>query len=192
MKLKDYIIIALVLICAIFLLKEGCDSNPEKVTTKTDTLWLPSKDVIHNLPVFLKIPEPYRVDSFIYVDVPSKVDTAKILADYFRKRFYADSTKNDSVTVYYKAEVSQNKLKDIKLSYRLTLPTMVISKSTTVTTNRQLAFIGADLIGNQNTFGFAPSIYFDTKKAMLGGGYDLIRKEYKVGVYGKIKLWKRK
>ncbi len=191
-KIKDWIIIALVGVVAFLLLMQECQPKPEPVIekrTEVDTFFIPGKDSIHELRV------PYPVPYAVHDSIPvwQKVDTAAILADYFKKRFYSDSAYNDSVRVYYAAQVYKNSLIDMKLKYRLTLPQMVIKESTTVTetVNRQLAFVGVDLTSNGQNLGFYPSIYFDTKGAMFGGGFDPLSKSLKVGVYKKIKLWKR-
>lgn len=194
MSKSNYIIILLVGVIAFLLFIRGCD-RPDTETeskTKIDTFYLPGKDKIHELPA--KTPEPIYIEVPIITEIPSIVDTAKILREYFTKNFYSDSTKNDSVVVYYKAEVTMNILKSMKQSYRLTLPQMVIKESTTITTmqSRQLAFIGVDLTSNGANLGFYPSIYFDTRKAMFGAGYDPLNKAVKVGVYTKLKLWKKR
>lgn len=180
-------------VVAVLLIMQECNPTPNGVVetkTEIDTLWLPGKDSIHEVPV--PYPVPYAVhDSF---PVWRDVDTAAILADYFKKRFYNDSAYNDSVRIYYAAQVYKNSLLSMKLKYKLTLPQMVIKESTTVTetVNRQLAFIGVDLASNGQNLGFYPSIYFDTKKAMFGGGFDPLSRSLKVGVYKKVKLWRRR
>ncbi len=194
MKANNLIIVALTITIGILLFLRGC-GKPDTITeikTEIDTLYLPGKDSIHELPV--KVPVPYLVEVPVITEIPAIVDTAKILRDFFTKNFYSDSTKNDSVVIYYKAEVTRNALKEIRHSYRLTIPQMVIKQTTTITTvqSRQLAFIGVDLTSNGTNLGFYPSIYFDTKKAMFGGGFDPLNKSLKIGVYGKIKLWKRR
>lgn len=181
-------------VIAFLLFIKGCDKPDLKteIKTKIDTFYLPGKDKIHELPV--NVPTPIYIEVPVITEIPSIVDTAKILRDYFTKNFYNDSTKNDSVVIYYKAEVTKNILKKMQLSYRFTLPQMVIKESTTITTTkqRQLAFIGVDLTSNRDNLGFYPSIYFDTRKAMFGAGYDPLNKSFKVGVYTKLNLWKRR
>lgn len=54
---------------------------------------------------------------------------------------------------------------------------------------RQYLFLGGDITSGGNVF---PSIGFDTKKGVFMAGYDPFNKQFKVGGYFKVKLWKRK
>jgi len=54
---------------------------------------------------------------------------------------------------------------------------------------RQYLFLGGDVTTGGNVF---PTIGFDTKKGLFMAGYDPFNKQFKVGAYFKVKLWKRK
>ena len=56
-------------------------------------------------------------------------------------------------------------------------------------TPRQYLLLGGDVTSGGNIF---PSIGFDTKKGLFTAGYDPFNKQFKVGGYFKVKLWKRK
>jgi hypothetical protein len=192
MKPTYIVIIVLVAVIAILLLTKGCGQPKPKpdIITKIDTTYIKSTDTVYHHLRGKTVYQPYSV--YVEVGVPANVDTAAILADYFMVREYADSAYNDSVKIHYSAVVNRNALKSMELSYKLTLPQMVVTKSSTLTVNKQLAFIGLDLTSNGTNLGIYPSIYFDTRYAMWGAGYDPLNRSVKFGVYRKIKLWNRK
>lgn len=192
MKPTNIVIVVLVLVIAILLLTKGCGEPTPKpdIITHIDTTYVKSTDTVYHHLRGKTIFKPYTV--YVEVGIPADVDTAAILVDYFMVREYADSAYNDSVKIHYSAVVNRNELKSMELKYRLTVPTMVVTKSSTLTVSRQMAFIGLDLTSNGTNLGIYPSIYFDTRYAMWGAGYDPLSKSVKLGVYRKINLWKRK
>jgi len=54
---------------------------------------------------------------------------------------------------------------------------------------RQYLFVGGSITTGGNVF---PSVGFDTRKGLFTAGYDPFAKQFKVGGYFKIKLWKRR
>lgn len=189
------IIIALLTIILCFHTCDLINKNTEKKDrSNIDTLYIKSKDTHHEVIKTEYYPKPYLVQipgtPGMTLTLPAKIDSDAVVLDYFSKIIYNDSIKNDSVTIYLTEQVYKNELKRLKVGYRITAPTMSIIK--TEVRERQLAFLGFDVTGNQSHLGFYPSFYFDTRRGMIGGGYDIINKYYKFGLYGKLKLWKRR
>lgn len=137
---------------------------------------------------------PYKVEvpgiPGATITIPADVDTASIIKNYYSKNHYNDSTSNDSVKVYFSAYTHRNELKDLKLSYRITAKERLVIQTKTV--EKQLLFLGLDVCSNGSNLGLYPSLYFDVRRGMIGGGYDPLNKSVKVGLYAKIKLWNKK
>lgn len=186
------------IVIAILLLMQDCSSGTGGVSSSVDTVWIPSKDKPHKLPLpeIIEKPVPYEVqvpvpgDTIWMPKLATKEDTLKILADYYLKRSYNDSITNDSLSIYLQEEVYKNELKRVKIGYRWKAPTMLIKETKVV--NNQLLFVGLEPYGNLNSFGMFASADFDTKKAMFGYGYDPFNKFHKISVKAKIKLWNKK
>lgn len=159
-----------------------------------DTLYIQSNDHYHNVPFKVEVPVPYLVEvpgaPGSTITIPATIDSLAVVMDYYTKRFYLDSTQNDSIKLRLKATIYKNKIIDWSVMYKWIAPTMVIKQTNVV--ERQLAFVGIDVFGNGQQFGVFPSLYLETRRGMFGYGYDPINNFHKVGVYGKIKLWKRK
>lgn len=188
--------IAVFLLLIIVLCFQTCDYLNKQAfkndKSHIDTVFVKSNDHWHELPV--EVPVPYKVEvpgaPGATITIPAVIDSLAVVLDYYSKRFYQDSLENDSIKLRLSVTTFKNKVIDWKVFYKWIAPTMVIKETKTV--ERQLAFIGVDVFGNGQQFGVFPSLYFDTKRGMVGYGYDPINNFHKVGVYGKVRLWKRK
>ncbi len=190
MKWHDYVNLIGI---ALLLFLHFCDNPGGKnsLHTSIDTIYIASKDPVHNLPT--KEYVPYKVEvpgPASFFTIPANIDSGAVVRDYFSKRSYQDSTGNDSVKVYFSAYTFKNELRDLKLRYRIITPTMVIREAKVV--NKQLVFLGMDVCSNGRNLTVYPGFYFDLRKGMLGAGYDPFNKTVKVGGYFKLSLWSRK
>ena len=196
--MKFYGTTIIVILLGIIIFFQTCDyinkQTDKRDVSTVDTIFVKSKDTYHETIKKEYYPVPYKVEipgtPGATITIPVSVDSGLVVRDYFSKHTYNDSIKTDSIAIYLKDEVYKNELKRINVGYKILFPTVIITK--TEIRERQIAYLGFDITGNQNHLGFYPSFYFDTKRAMYGGGYDIINKYYKLGVYGKLKLWKRK
>ena len=163
-------------------------------STNTDTVFLKPTDRWHALEV--PTPVTYRVEvpgaPGQTITIPAVIDSMAIVKDYFTKRHYQDSVKNDSISIFITETAFKNEIINRRMWYKWTAPTMVLKETKTV--ERQLAFAGVDILGNANTLQFIPSIYIDTRRGMFGAGVDPFAnpKIFKASFYGKLKLWKRR
>jgi hypothetical protein len=189
--------IPFVLLTAIlcFQLLNYCSDRAMKHTNSIDTVYVKSNDTWHNVPFKVEVPVPYKVEvpgpgAASTITVPAVIDSLAVVLDYYSKRYYADSIKNDSIEIRLNYACYKNQVQDMKLAYRWIAKQMIIRETNVV--ERQLAFIGLDIYGNTTHLGVIPSIYFDTRRGMYGGGYDPFNKYVKVGAYFKGRLWKRR
>lgn len=163
--------LTITLILVIFFNKCGSE-QPQIIKEKTE---------IHNyydstekpIPVKYTVPgEP------IFIPVPAKVDTAKILALYFAKYPYSRVFSNDTVTISLNDTLSQNRFSHPgKMSYKWHLPIKTV-ESTTITVEQPkkiTLLIGAHINFNHRFFqDFGPDIYLKTKRdQLIGVGYDI-------------------
>lgn len=192
-EFKFWIPVALMAFLLSFQVLNYCSDRALKQEGSVDTLYIASNDHWHNVPFKVEVPVPYKVEvpgASSTLTVPAQIDSLAVVMDYYSKHFYEDSLKNDSIEIKLKYVTYKNRVIDRELKYRWIAKTMVIERTNVV--ERQLAFIGLDIYGNQKYFGLMPSIYFDTRRGMYGGGYDPLNRYVKVGAYFKGRLWKRK
>lgn len=174
MKKKYIVIISLVSAVIGFVLgRLGKTDNKvieTKETVKYDPIPFPVTDTVYQ-------PQPYNVyipadTVYKYVTKLQKVDTAKILQDYYLVRQYNLDFSNDTLGEFkVDAEVGQNKL--LKASSYIRPLTKTVYKETTVTEYKSKSFQPFILVGT--------SPKFDLQKATVG--FD-ISQRYLIGVSG--------
>lgn len=187
MKWPDYITISGIILLLALHFCDGPDRT-NSFSTKTDTIYVKSQDPIHDLPK--KEYVSYRIDvpgPTSFISVPVEIDSGAVVRDYFSKRFYQDSTGNDSVKVYFTATTYKNELKDLRLRYRILTPTMVI-RETKAVAYRSLS-VGVDVASDGKATSVYPGVCLDLKKSMIRAGYDPFNKSVKLGVYWKVWRW---
>lgn len=160
--------------------------------SQKDTIYLKSNDKWHVFPV--EVPKPYQVEvpgtPGSTITIPPNIDSLAVIRDYYSKRFYSDSLKNDSVVIWVDEMVSMNEIKARKIKYRWIAPERLIRE--TIREERQLMFVGAEAYASKNYTGAFGSVYFDTQKGLIGFAVDPINRAGKITVAFKLKLWKRK
>lgn len=202
MRIKFEWIIILILLGIIFIMRacSGCKKTPgETVINKTDTTYIhdtttiPSKPILKS--VYLKGKEiPITIHDVTFIDTSKQVviDSAKILEDYLKTRYYEsmDITEHGSITI--KDSITQNKIKWRDIVYDLKIP-VVTNTRTLFQSNRQL-YAGIDLGGTANWIQFGGQLTYKTGKDQmyhLGGGYTTLNQWYfHAGTDFKIKLKK--
>lgn len=191
--IKQFLPFILLSAILIFQLLNYCSDQAVERDSQTDTLYVQSNDHFHEIPFRVEVPKPYKVEVPVLVPgatstitIPTEIDSLAVVIDYYTKRYYEDTLKNDSIEIRLRYAAYKNRIIDRQLWYKWTAKTMVLER----TVNRQLAFVGIDAVFPE--FGFYPSIYFDTKNWMYGAGIDPFKKNFKVGVYRKFSLWKKR
>ena len=120
------------------------ETNTPKIVIKKDTI------IHHDTSYVPKIIHIYHTIHFIdTIIIPQKTDTAAILADYFRKRFYADTLANDTnayVAIY--DTVQFNRITNRRRTIRIYPHTKIITIHQPPTWH---LYAGAGIGGNANT-----------------------------------------
>ena len=157
---KIYWIVILALI-VIIVLQGSCQKAPvvsePSVIVKTEIIY----DTIEkNVPVY--IPKWYSKTE-VRIDTIKEIDTLKVLGDYYAIYFYSDSLISDSLKLFIKDSVSQNKIQSRKIDYSLVYPTKIITKETSI--NRREFYIGLGLNTTSNSIGFlGPELMYRSRK----------------------------
>lgn len=205
LKLDFKTLLIAVLIIVILLLKM-CSPKPptqkgdvikvdgkkyEVIKRITDTQYVKKTNTVY------KQGETIYVEKPIYVDVPSNVDTAEILKDYFAKYIYKDTIrlkdslgivtitdtiqKNRIVGRFFKSDINQITIKDSIIVKELPRNQLYVG-----------GIIGADRVVGFNYFG--PTFVLKTKSDnmySLGVGFNNNKTlSLQGGIYWKIKLKK--
>jgi len=202
-KLDLKVILIIGLLVVVFLMRT-CNQNKDK----TDTIKINGKkyDVIqhdidtqylqHDTIIYKKGKNIIK-DTTIFVEIPSIVDTNKILQDFYSKNVYKDTiTLNDSLgTISLIDTISENKIQDrkynIKVREKIVKEFLVVKEPS----KGQLYIGGTINVDKINLLNYVgPSLLYKTKKDNLysfGIGYG-INKSVSIqgGTYWKIKLKK--
>jgi len=176
---KDTFFIFIILILFIvILLQKSCAPPPNpnndsttvvtKIVTKYDTI---TKEIPVYIPKW-KTKIIREIDSF-----PFPIDTNEILKDYFTLYYYEDIIKKDSLTLYIKDTITENKIKNRIVNYSIIYPTTIIYRDSLIKKNE--FFYGLGLVGNQNGLHYVgPEFLLKTK---YGNAYGL-----GIGLNGKL------
>jgi hypothetical protein len=166
----------------------SCDRPQPEVIVQTDTIQA-EPDTI----TVYKIPPPvikYRDTTIYRVEYLNRdVDTAAILRDYFAKNYYSDiTTDKKNYWIKINDTISQNNIIYRDIQYKDLSPTQIINNK--VIYSRHKLFVGIDIIGGDQYFGFIPTIELKTKKDYLFGiGYDITNSNIQFSA--KMKIFER-
>lgn len=175
------VIITLLVVIITLMLFQRCEKQPIITqTTHFDTLYFPSHDVWHSFPVIQ--PKPYCVDSFIMV--PAIIDTNAVIADYFIRRSYADTIRNDSVLIFIAEQCTKNEIINRKISYKWIAKTMEVIETKQVLPPDQIGALIEPYANATHAGLFLKGIY-KRNNNVFTGGYDIINKGFSIG-YGRL------
>lgn len=191
---KTHYIIILCLVAVIIIQRSCQPRRPEQKPVKPEIVIR-----IDSIPydTIVYVPKPYKVTDSIPVPyyIGQHIDTAQILAEYNKVRYYSIPIKDDSVAkLTLKASVYQNILTKASLSGDFYSKTVNTTKTIEVPGEpRNKVYIGFQIQGNVNTFGVAPSLMLSTKRDhVYSAGYDPLQKQAQFSTYWKIHLWDNK
>lgn len=170
-KTKFYFIIIIALIIVILLQKCGGGSS---VINHNDTI---TNTVITHDTFTQIVPEyipKWKTKKEYVHDTTHIIDTAYVVGDYYSTYYYEDSIKGDSLKLYVKDSISENKIKSRSIKYQFILPT--INTTNTVIKNKVEFYVGLGLVGGKSGINyFGPELLLRTKKKQaygLGIGID--------------------
>jgi len=183
------IIIGILVLVIIFL--RMC-SNPKPIPCPPPSIVIHDSFIDHPVDKPYPVPYPvYTVDSF---EKPHIVDTAEILADYFKLNLY-DRVIYDSggSKLSIKDSVTHNKLRGFKVHGNIKEKITIIEKTYNVTTPlKNRLFIGAQLGTDLNSLTLIPKLTLLPKsdRTLYSISYDPFNKYYYIGMDFKIHLGK--
>lgn len=174
--IKDnFLLVIIIIVLIVIILLQRCGDNivtPSSTTviTKTDTI----RDTISKETTVYVPKWKTRVEHDVIFDTIIKLDTAYILGDYFSTYVYSDSLKNDTLKLYINDSITQNKIKNRQIKYKMMYAST--SSTTTIIKNKNEFYIGVSLVGsNKGINFFGPNLMLRTKKKQvynLGIGID--------------------
>lgn len=165
-KSKFYFIIIIVLIAIILLQK--CGNGGNKITSQNDTIRIVDTTYIttfKEIPTY--IPKWRTKIEYIH-DTTRIIDTAYVIGDYYSTYFYSDSLINDTLCLYIKDSITENKIKSRNIKYTFTLP--IITITNTVIKNKNEFYWGLGLVSSKNGINFfGPELMLRTKSKNVYG-----------------------
>lgn len=158
-------------------------------TNKEESSQVSSKTIVNNyydssikiVPVKSFIPVTFTVQ------VPTKIDTAAILKDYFSKTFYPRVFQDSNLVATINDSVTQNRLIPGQLKYQWLKPIKTVETTTNTVTpspkQKMNLYFGGFLNVNKNYIqGFGPEIYLTTRtNLLLKANYDIKNNCFGVG-----------
>jgi len=159
---------------------EKCDTvrRSDSITTKTDTLYIASKDTTHDVTPAMPPAPTYITNNYTYEAERGPIDTSAVIRDYFNKRGYQDTIRNDSIDIVLHEEVYKNELRRLKVAYKWKAPERIITTTTTVTNQKPAAgfYAGGFLSISRESFGTGPVVNYVYNKNNYGAGFDLVNR----------------
>lgn len=178
-----YWITIILLSGAVFFLWNKLDGKTKPVNT---TMVVNHYDsTVHSI----QVPIPQVVYKTVQVEVPAKVDTAKILSFYYEKNVYKRTISDSNITANITDTIFQNKLIGSLFDYKWKRP---VSISNTTIEEKYKLFAGIEAGANKNGLAtFAPELILLTNKDRLYSvNYNLENQSLNVGTAWKIRLKK--
>jgi hypothetical protein len=179
MKLKDFIIIALLVVIIIMLgFQSGWRGGGGK-----DSIFVGSEKIYDSARYFFPVLQPAVIDSFP-MEVPADVDTSAILRMYFTEKHYADTLRDSNLVASWNAKVFMNSMSDFKLDYKILRPKE--EKKYLLTKTR--VFVGPVAgIDQSGRFYLGPQALLLTKKDnCFTADVDLLNRGVRAGALWKI------
>lgn len=170
MKVKDVIILALLIVLVIFFLKYCGKGGTIVESVKYDTVWVQEKKDTQYIPFETVVYKPGKAPKALekwdtlYIEGVTEVDTAAILQDYHSFHLYSDTLKNKYGYVLVNDTISRNKILGRGVTTDLKVPE-VTKTITLVKPPRNQVYIGGGLFGNKQDAlqGYEASLLFKTK-----------------------------
>jgi hypothetical protein len=147
-----------------------------------------------SVPYQVCVPKPYpvKVESIIYGTIP--VDTTAILQQFFCRKIYLDTLKNDtSALVIVSDTVEMNELKSRMLNFQNRRPISIITNTTILPAPeaRTKVFAGMTTGRSLNNFALGASVMLISKRDQAYSlTYDVINQDAYFSIFWKISFRK--
>jgi hypothetical protein len=165
-NIKDILILIFVLLFA----WKSCENNtPQNSVTTTIKETIKIDTIQNHIPIYVpKYTERIIIDT---IWRNQKIDTSKILEDYFALYIYNDTIKKDSISIIINDSITQNKILSRNIDYTFLYTTKIIE-------------IEKTQILNKNEFYSGVSAGFDLNKNLNNIGGELLYRTKKSQAYG--------
>ncbi len=139
----------------------------------------------------VKVPVPYETVKythtvttdtlFLYdsIMLTPTIDSALILSDWLKTRYYKDTITNSDLSIYLNETVTQNRITDRDVSYQILRPETIIKKPV------NSLYIGGYLYNS----GVVPYAQYNRSNWSVSAGYDPINSKLFVGGGMKLYSW---
>jgi hypothetical protein len=135
-------IVICILIILLFI--KSCSGNKPKTITKTTIKTEIKWDTIKtSIPIY--VPKYHTKIVNKYDTLWKYIDTSYVLKDYFSSYVYFDTINKDSLTLVINDTITQNKIKNRKIDYKLLYPTKTITIHTKEYINNRELYLGMGL-----------------------------------------------
>lgn len=158
---------------------------PELVAS--DTTFLPGDTVLTEI----EVDRPYPV--YRERVIPGRIDTVKIIEEFFTRYFYSDTIMEDSNFIaVINDTLFGNQIISRKFFHQNLRQTAVIINNTLLNPPRLKLFVGGFVSGNMTAgLGAGGSLHLLTKKDLLFNyGFDALQMRHQAGVAFKVRLRK--
>ena len=167
-KIAKWVLVGLLTLTAILLIQtKGCKT--QEISIQRDTI------VTFDTIYFAKATKPKIIYSEI-IDTFKIIDTIEVVKDYQTLKIYADSLKNDTISISIRDTIFKNAILGRNIAYTLRLPTRTITNTITREKSNSGLYLSAS-VGREYFGGttFVKGKYFGSLQygnggLLIGGG----------------------
>ncbi len=197
-NLVCFVIVILLIGMSVYSYKLGKNSNSYVVSqdtmviykniTYTDTVYTPTQYIYNNDTIHL---HHYKVDT---IRVPLYIDTNAVIADYYSSVYAVDTILNDTNGfIVVEDSISMNRIQRRSISSMKLYPKVTKVTKYKEKKFRRSYFGGIGVVGNERSLGLNIQLgVLYNPDLLVVTAYDVIRKDFSVGLYWRIhfKLFK--
>lgn len=189
------IIAAILLVISGFFIGRVVDGNGKRSVADTTFIEKVVPGDLRLVEIETTVPDFSLIDTGAYeiIEVMQQVDTAQILADYFRTRKYEDTLTDDtSFRSVYQATIHRNRLTGFSYQHQNLRETSI--RQTVIKNYNTGLFAGITLSNNKAFVNLSASAFYLNKNEAYGLSVGLLEEEYTFSYYRKIswpnlRLW---
>lgn len=156
-----------VLLVYIIFLQQCKSGNNTHTSSHTDTVSVIYKfdTVAKFFPVYVPTPQFVQLPSdTIRIPYSDSNYCKQIATDYLSNRFYSDTLQNDSVDLYVRSQVSNNRIVKMESGYKIKFP---VTSTTIIAPNRIKVFLGANMMTDAKNFYAGLDLSLTDKKDFI-------------------------
>ena len=190
-SIRQNVVRALVIIAVSFLIIQirGCVQDMNTVKTPETTKVVHSDTVVkyrYLTKWFFPAIKAQRITDSTPIPMPAIVDTLAILKKFYTEYCYTDTIQDTNIVAISEIQLSENKIRDHNLTYKLLRPEKIITVTNTIEKPfKPLLMLGVSVSQDKAfSFGIRPQILFISKRRQsVGLGYDIVNKRVDANLY---------